>query len=414
MNFLTKGKDTLMRFAFALFLGLLSVAAQAAVKIEMFSEPNYQSFSFFGPSYEESTTVYKLWRDTTDGPSVSTVEQLILPTNGIQYYQFDLFNLSVSLSIELTVAHGYVYLAHGFAGNPAGQGLDVGFSDVNDLQYGWGPRGDFENLRLDEYSSLLEPDGYLYSASWFVRLLDGGVSGSLSVSRRPDPNFATVIAGPTTNPVNGHIYYLLDQSPWIQAEAKAVAMGGHLATVRNQAEQDWIYSTFSRFGGTNRNLVIGFHDVSQFNNAEDRMQRETEFRWASGESAGYTHWAQGEPNNYRNWGEFWVHMVNPGVADLAGFWNDVWHTNANYGAPLNGVVEVIPVKPEMTIRVANVEVCWTARADRMYLVQYRSELTTNMWTDLMAAIQGTGTNNCIIDPVPRGEPQRYYRVQTVP
>src|SRR5213594_729280 len=47
---------------------------------------------------------------------------------------------------------------------------------------------------------------------------------------------AGILAGPIVNPLNGHSYYLLSQNTWSNAEAEAVALGGHLATIRNAAE----------------------------------------------------------------------------------------------------------------------------------------------------------------------------------
>src|SRR6266853_2638017 len=58
-----------------------------------------------------------------------------------------------------------------------------------------------------------------------------------------------VLAGPILNPVNGHSYYLLPKSTWSNAEAQAVRLGGHLATIRNAAEDHWVYSTFGSYGG---------------------------------------------------------------------------------------------------------------------------------------------------------------------
>ena len=54
-----------------------------------------------------------------------------------------------------------------------------------------------------------------------------------------------ILSGPITDPANGRQYYLLDKSTWSAAESQAVVMGGHLATVRNQAENDFIFNTFS-------------------------------------------------------------------------------------------------------------------------------------------------------------------------
>jgi len=57
------------------------------------------------------------------------------------------------------------------------------------------------------------------------------------------------LAGPVVNPANGHTYYLLSQSSWSDAEAEAVNLGGHLATIRNAGEQQWVFSTSSAYGG---------------------------------------------------------------------------------------------------------------------------------------------------------------------
>ena len=89
------------------------------------------------------------------------------------------------------------------------------------------------------------------------------------------------------NPANGSTYYLLANSGWSAAEAAAQELGGHLATVRNQQEQDWLVSTFSGYGGQDRFLWIGLNDAAQ----------ESAWVWASGEPVTYTHWWIWEPNS---------------------------------------------------------------------------------------------------------------------
>ena len=47
---------------------------------------------------------------------------------------------------------------------------------------------------------------------------------------------AGAFGGPTVldsavSPINGHVYYLLANSDWADAERSAVALGGHLATI---------------------------------------------------------------------------------------------------------------------------------------------------------------------------------------
>lgn len=147
-------------------------------------------------------------------------------------------------------------------------------------------------------------------------------------------SYAGILAGPIVNPENGHTYYLLNEDTWQNSETQAVVLGGHLATINNQAEQDWVFSCFGSFGGTNRSLWIGLSDAAQ----------EGTFVWASGEPVTYTQWNPGQPDNAFG-GEGYVHMLpqpgNPG--ESAGFWNDLASPDSNRPdlQPVFGVVEVV-------------------------------------------------------------------------
>ena len=66
--------------------------------------------------------------------------------------------------------------------------------------------------------------------------------------------------------------------------------------------------------------------------------------------------------------------------------------------------------PLVTIRVSQVEVCWNSISNLTYQVQYRSDLTTNVWTSLGGCIRSTNSTSCINDPIAVGQPQRFYRV----
>ena len=107
---------------------------------------------------------------------------------------------------------------------------------------------------------------------------------------------------------NGHTYLLTDGSlTWSQAEAYAQSLGGHLATVNDTAEQQWLFDTFGRFGS----LWIGFYQTDKL------AEPAGHWAWMSGETATYTNWASGQPDNYGNnedYAQFnW---------DSAGHWND--------------------------------------------------------------------------------------------
>jgi hypothetical protein len=66
--------------------------------------------------------------------------------------------------------------------------------------------------------------------------------------------------------------------------------------------------------------------------------------------------------------------------------------------------------PLVTIRASQVEVCWNSISNVSYQVQYRSDLTTNLWTSLGGCIRSTNSTSCVYDPLVVGQPQRFYRV----
>ncbi len=108
-----------------------------------------------------------------------------------------------------------------------------------------------------------------------------------------------------TSPVNGSRYALTPPMTWQEAENLAVLEGGHLATVRSQAEQDWLWSNFGP-----DDLWIGFNDEAV----------EGTWVWSSGEAPGYTNWNPGEPNGNATSDEDYCHLYNSFGAN--GRWND--------------------------------------------------------------------------------------------
>jgi len=111
---------------------------------------------------------------------------------------------------------------------------------------------------------------------------------------------------------DGHTYFLAS-GPWEENEGLAQALGGHLATIGSQEEQDWAWNTFSPMIDS-QIIHIGLSDREQ----------EGQFVWASGEPVGYTNWSIGEPNNFNRTEDF--------VAMWGGFggkWNDF---APNFGA----------------------------------------------------------------------------------
>ena len=139
-------------------------------------------------------------------------------------------------------------------------------------------------------------------------------TGSIEIS-------SSVLAGPITNPANGHAYFLLAPASWTAAEASAVAMGGHLVTINDAAENEFVRTAVLAFDGADRRGWIGLNDVKV----------EGTFTWKSGEPVTFTNWSGGEPNNSGGV-EDYVEMFGNGL------WND--QSNAPSGLQVYSVVEL--------------------------------------------------------------------------
>lgn len=147
-------------------------------------------------------------------------------------------------------------------------------------------------------------------------LLFGGWNGSVlgdtwtfgSSRWRPAIHFQS-------SPVNGNLYGQLPPLRWDEAEALAQFLGGHLATIRTQTEQDWLGQTFM-----DPNLYIGLSDAAQ----------EGTWVWASGEPTTFTSWCAGEPNDLGG---------NQDYANINGcFGADDWDDG---NGPTGSIVELI-------------------------------------------------------------------------
>jgi len=169
---------------------------------------------------------------------------------------------------------------------------------------------------------------------------------------------AQVIAGPFVSPVNHHPYSLLGESTWEEAEALAVSLGGHLATVRTEEEQSWLFDRFGNRGGRSRSLWIGLHRISPGG----------DFAWIGGEPVTYTHWLPGQPDDSPvTQGENHVHMLNTANAygHPAGYWNDLASPNWAFVTfnPLCGVVEFLsPVGTDVRLSLVSDGGGWRVEA----------------------------------------------------
>lgn len=144
---------------------------------------------------------------------------------------------------------------------------------------------------------------------------------------------ASVLSGPEVNPSNGHSYYLLTSDFWGPSEDAAVALGGHLVTVNDQTENDWVFDTFALFDGESRTLWTGYH----------RLAPAGPFVWVSGDPISFENWFPGEPNNSTGTEDYAAFV--PTAQSSGKQWFDMFASTTYNGTPIHGVVEAVPVLP---------------------------------------------------------------------
>jgi hypothetical protein len=128
------------------------------------------------------------------------------------------------------------------------------------------------------------------------------------------------------NPANGHEYAVTPLAMnWFAAEDYANSQGGHLVTVNDFNEHNWLRTTF----GTSTHFWFGYYAIY------DSSIPFVPYRWlwSSGEpgtwswvsnSSGFYYWCSGEPNNAGS--ENWAYMNH---SASSGCWNN--GTGSAYG-----------------------------------------------------------------------------------
>lgn len=124
------------------------------------------------------------------------------------------------------------------------------------------------------------------------------------------------------NPANNHTYLLVSPTSWTSAEKLAKSLGGHLAAINNNEENEWVRRTFAQVRG----MWIGLND----------RKKEGEFVWSNGDPLTFQKWFRNEPNNYDE-REHWVAMF---VRGYNGAWNDSHDGATFFGFPVWGLIEL--------------------------------------------------------------------------
>lgn len=118
----------------------------------------------------------------------------------------------------------------------------------------------------------------------------------------------------------------------------------------------------------------------------------------------------GRPGGDDVYGRFAVRFEATSTNALISFRAEVNGDDSSYRIDNIELRPDTPMCANMTIEVTDIRVCWFAESNRLYQVEYRSALTTNMWAPFGSTVVGIGTNYCIADSVLQA-PQRFYRIQ---
>ncbi|MEW6157554.1 MAG: FG-GAP-like repeat-containing protein, partial [Verrucomicrobiota bacterium] len=177
---------------------------------------------------------------------------------------------------------------------------------------------DNRQLRAQYYLHAIVTDGTAPVVSTVSLPAESGSSSAVldrvrvQFSEQPEPVLSRI--GRNYLTYNGHVYFATSSSKtWVSAEAEAQGLGGHLVTINDAAENEWVRQNFNYLS----TVWIGFNDQAA----------EGTFVWASGESSDFTNWQGGEPNNSGD--EDFASMYTSGA------WND-----AGPGQSYFGVIEV--------------------------------------------------------------------------
>ncbi len=130
---------------------------------------------------------------------------------------------------------------------------------------------------------------------------------------------------------NGHTYYLLEQSTWTDAEAEAVTLGGHLATINDAGEDAWVFNSFAQTVVDRLTAANGDADFGSlwigYQNLDYATDPDNIWEWISGESSSYTNWLNGQPTNSA-WDIYAESVCGVFVSDwyqagASGMWHDI-------------------------------------------------------------------------------------------
>lgn len=231
-------------------------------------------------------------------------------------------------------------------------------------------------------------------------------NGVFTIEEMDSPEILTT----AVNPGNGRTYHMLQPSSWSEARVAALQLGGDLITVNDQAENDWLMSTFGTFDGENRSLWLGYNDA----------ETEGVWVWANGETPGYENWSPGggPPNNGNSY-EHYAHIRRDWDD---GTWNDLlgFPGVGFFYDEIHGVVEI--QDQDGGFRITEIihdtgnnqlTLVWNSLPNEEYTVTYDVELDGTFSKEVGSGIASDGKTTSFgpFDNPVAGAKKLFFRIE---
>jgi parallel beta-helix repeat protein len=200
---------------------------------------------------------------------------------------------------------------------------------ISDCDIGiYGNSSHFNNISTNLISDCMEGVSFIFSNSnlvernTFYDCLKASIS--LQSSTENAIKWNNFFLGHKSVIFNGHKYLVVNEiKDWTIAKTESEVLGGHLITISDQAERDFVYEILVENDGAK--TWIGLTDDDIYGGQEDTDNDGTApyWVWVSGEAFIYDDWGSGLPNNGGATNIHYVYM-DPGIS--GGTWNDYYNT----------------------------------------------------------------------------------------
>lgn len=172
-------------------------------------------------------------------------------------------------------------------------------------------------------------DGCMNRAVFLVSIFLLSLSAPIFSTVQADETDEMGVLHTAVNPANNNTYHLLSASSWEDAASYARSLDGFLVTVDNEAENSWLFDTFSSWDNQSRHLWTGLSDAGE----------EGFYRWHDGTPFLYRDWGEDQPSEGGD--EHYVHIASTNMGNIMpGTWNDLENDPQYF--PVYGVVELGP------------------------------------------------------------------------